>query len=1050
VVGRTLNHYKILEPLGAGGMGEVYLAEDTRLERRVALKVLPADMEGDPERLERFEREAKAIASLNHPNIVTIHSVEEAQGLDGDTLHFITMELVEGRTLDEEIVPSGLTIDRLFAIAVPLADAVGAAHQRGITHRDLKPGNIMLTPDGRLKVLDFGLAKLAADAPAFPATDPAAATAATVAAAPITEEGKVLGTVAYMSPEQAEGKPVDNRSDIFSLGIILYELSTGDLPFTGDTKMSILSSIIKETPAPVTEIKRDLPNHLGRIINRCLEKDPDRRFQSSQDVRNDLAGLKEEMDSGEVVTTQKSIDAMRGKSDVMQGTSDVSDMAPAAGAASPGGWLQNKRVVGGISAVAVVAVSVLGWWTILGRDGDLSVDRSGSGRDADGRVETIADARPSVAILHFDNLSGDESLDWLRTGLTELLVTDLSQSTDLRVITTDALYEILEETGNLDARVTTASLVREVAERADVDHVVVASFIRAGETFRLSARLQEPATGETLAAETVEGIGEDSVFASLDDLTRRIKNRLEVPVAASRVVDRDLSEVATPSIDAYRHYAEGIEQKNQHRYPGAISAFERAVELDPEFAMAFAQLSVVYGNIFDFETAAEWAEKAIEHADRLTERERYYVEGRYYSLDPATAMQSIEAYEKALALYPDDTASRNNVALRYSELERYEEAVAHFEDLFRRGTAFLPAYFNAAMAYAANDECDKAYDLLRDLSRRQPEYHFVYQNLAMILVSCNRPDEAEAAQATYRESVEAGAPGSLLDGMVPVWLHILRDEFDLAVEANEVLAESVSPFFRYAFYPSHISLIHTYRGEMAEALAIAMEAAEAVPEGSPARYFVWYNLAMIHLSAGDPEAALEAIDAAGQTAPDVAAEAGLAALAVVAQARAGRAVAAETAARRHERLSEQLPSSRTERQRLRIEGELALARDDLATARQRLKAAAGLLPPGSEHPAFDAFVEYNYPLAVTELASGDTTEAGALFERITQAGSQRIYYPLEFIRSFYFLGKIAEDGGDVDAARRYYQRFLDYWDNGDIDTDRVEAARAYIDSTEAP
>jgi Tol biopolymer transport system component len=284
LVGTSIGHYHIAELLGKGGMGEVYAAEDTRLGRRVALKVLSRELAADGDRRERFEREARAVAALNHPNIVTIHSVEEAGGV-----HFLTLELVEGRTLDALIPPGGLPLDRILAYAIPLADAVGAAHQRGITHRDLKPGNVMVSDDGRVKVLDFGLAKL---------KESDASLAASLPTQELTGEGRIVGTVAYMSPEQAEAKPVDPRSDVFSLGVVIFEMATSQRPFKGDTQFSLLSSIIKDTPASLADLKADLPQDLARIVRRCLSKDPEDRYQTAKDLRNDLRALKEDLSSG--------------------------------------------------------------------------------------------------------------------------------------------------------------------------------------------------------------------------------------------------------------------------------------------------------------------------------------------------------------------------------------------------------------------------------------------------------------------------------------------------------------------------------------------------------------------------------------------------------------------------------------------------------------------------------------------------------------------------------------------------------------------------------
>jgi Tol biopolymer transport system component len=281
----ALKHYQIVRLLGKGGMGEVYLAHDTKLGRDIAVKVLPNRLSTDRDDLERFAREARAVATLNHPNIVTIHSVEEADGVN-----FITMELVTGKTLGDIIPRGGLALDALLNIAIPLADAIGTAHDKSIIHRDLKPGNVMLTQDGRVKVLDFGLAKLG-DAPDAASTD--------FTTHRITGVGLIVGTTSYMSPEQAAGKPLDGRSDVFSLGVVLYEMATGERPFKGDSSVSVLSSILKDTPRPVTEINPALPTLFARIIRTCLQKDAERRYQSAKDVRNELQTLKEDLASGE-------------------------------------------------------------------------------------------------------------------------------------------------------------------------------------------------------------------------------------------------------------------------------------------------------------------------------------------------------------------------------------------------------------------------------------------------------------------------------------------------------------------------------------------------------------------------------------------------------------------------------------------------------------------------------------------------------------------------------------------------------------------------------
>jgi eukaryotic-like serine/threonine-protein kinase len=347
MIGRELGHHRILGQLGQGGMGVVYLAEDLKLGRRVALKVLPPDLAQDPARRARFEREARAIAALNHPNIVTIHSVEEAEGVS-----FLTMELIDGRKLTDLLTRDGVPLSKTLEWSLAMADALVAAHKQGIVHRDLKPDNVMVTSEGRVKVLDFGLAKLREGLSQERA-------AAQLATASITEEGKIVGTVAYMAPEQAEGKPTDSRSDIFSFGVVLYEVATGKRPFHGDTAISTLSSILKDTPQPVHEVNAALPEQLGRIVRRCLAKDPARRYQSTDDLRNELHELKDEVASGEWSA----------------GRTSASGTLPAA-ATVPARRTMRGVWVGGAIALLVLALAALAWLRPGGRAGGSRADVS--------------------------------------------------------------------------------------------------------------------------------------------------------------------------------------------------------------------------------------------------------------------------------------------------------------------------------------------------------------------------------------------------------------------------------------------------------------------------------------------------------------------------------------------------------------------------------------------------------------------------------------------------------------------------------------------------
>ena len=747
-VGTTLAHYRIKGKLGRGGMGEVYLAEDTKLNRDVALKVLPPDVASDPERLARFEREAKAVAGLNHPNIVTLHSIEEADGT-----RFITMERVSGQTLSTLVPETGLKLARFFKLAIALADALSTAHAKGITHRDLKPENVMVDDDGRLKILDFGLAKLA------PA--PSASEESELKTASVTQDGRILGTVSYMSPEQAQGKAIDHRSDIFSLGILLYEMATGVRPFKGDNNMSVLSGILKDEPAPVTEVNGELPRPLARMIQRTLEKDAKNRYQSTADLRKDLEDLQRDVETGEISAT------------------GLSSPGLSAASARPA-WLWPAAVAG--SAFLAGAL----WLT------------RGTHTPAPPPVEIVAieDDRPSLAIFYFDNLTGDPSLDWLRTGLTDMLVTDLTQSPDLRVLGTTRLYQILEQMGRLDGRTTSFEVIQAVAQKARVTNAPVGSFVKAGDTIRISVRLQDATSGEVIASERVEGQGEESIFSLVDALTQRIRDRYQISGPVSMNLDRDLKDVTTSSLKAYKAYVEGVKLHEELREQEAIPHLEQAVELDPDFAMAWAKLSVSSGNLGRKDKATEYAKRALDLVDHLSPRERYYIEGRYYSLDPREGERAIAAYEKAVNEY-DHTSARNNLAQAYIELQRYPEAIEHLEHLRQRGMTFPGTYSALSQAYVATGDYEKSYEVLKEFTEANRTMAAGWHNLAKLLIAWGRYDDAREAVATGEQlDSESGTAASQR------WqIAVLEDDWSTAERMAAELADAGHASMRWMMYP---------------------------------------------------------------------------------------------------------------------------------------------------------------------------------------------------------------------------------------------------------
>jgi len=986
LVGRTLGPYRVVESLGSGGMGEVYLAEHLQLGRRVALKVLPPEMAVHKEKLARFEREARAVAQLTHPGIVVLHTIEEVDGL-----RFITMEHVEGTTLSQAIPQHGLPLERFLPIAIALTDAVAAAHGKGILHRDLKPENVMLTAEGRVKVLDFGLAKLRFD-------EPADGDRTTRETQSVTQDGRIVGTVAYMSPEQAQGLPVDHRSDIFSVGILLYEMASGERPFKGNTNLSVLSSILKDTPRPVSELRDDVPRPLARMIQRALEKRPEDRYQSASDLRRDLEDLKRDLDSGELLMTT---------------TTGRQRLAAVAA-----GRRRRWRAPLALAAVALVAVGALGLW-LRGR-----------------APAPSDDDRRSLAVFYFDNLTGDPKLDWLRTGLTDMLVTNLSQSPGLRVLSTARLYQMLEDLGHRDDRSTSAGVVERVSQRAQATTAIVGSYVRAGSQIRIQASLQDARTGEVLASERVEGDAENGLFALVDELTGRLRGRLDTRTARFMGHGRKIEEVTTNSIEAYKAYAEGSRLHERLQERDAQGYFEKAVQFDPGFAMALAKLSVVHANLENMDKAREYSARALDKAGNLPPAERHYIEGRHYSLDPATLDKAIAAYQEAVDEAPDHTSARNNLAQLLIEQRRYPEALAHLEELRRRGMTFPGTWMSLAEAYTATGQPDRGREALEAYAREHPDRSAAYENLGLFELVQGRLDPALAAfdraaelRPDQRSKVELGR----------FVVAVLQDRWKDAEAAADALARSDDPRDRWAGGEGR-AIASLYRGDVGAARRIAEEGvthAGTSDERAGARIF----RARLEMELGGfPAAAAEADRLIADVGPGnrkAAAEGQ--ALRAICLSKLGRHAEAERSASDAESFLATIPKPDAELSGLQLRAEMALARGDHAEARRLLEKAAAL-PPRMKIDLSAQPVEIQYALARAALATGDKAAARQSLQRVVGAGPPRVLAPIPYVRSLALLAAIEDEAGRAAAARKLYEEYLRYWKTGEVD--RRDVARA--------
>jgi tetratricopeptide (TPR) repeat protein/TolB-like protein/predicted Ser/Thr protein kinase len=994
--GSRLSHYEILDEISRGGMGVVYRALDLSLNREVALKVLPPELVSNTERRQRFIQEAQAASALEHPNIAVIYEIGEADGVS-----FIAMELIRGEKLSASLSVSPLAAARALELAVEMAEALALAHDKGIVHRDLKPANVMVTQQGHAKIIDFGLAKLVA---------PIAGDAVSETKLGDTNPGTVLGTVSYMSPEQVRGGRVDHRTDIFSFGILLHEMLCGQPPFRGPSGVETLNSILTAIPPALPSlggaVSPDAAAEIQRIRDKCLAKAPDDRYQGMRDVVVDLRAARRRLESSSFAAVPDS-----------------------------------KRVRRFWWAAAVAVVGVIGvafganrWWS---------------------PAAVPADTKPSLAVLYFENNTGNESLDWMRTGLADMLVTDLSQSPELEIVGTDRVQQILTELNRADSRSVSFDVVQELARRAGVNTVLVGSYVKAGESIRINVRLQDTADGRILAAERVDAAGESHLFATVDDLTRRIKAKLEplwrgrqpsglfaTPVTVSTAmtagVDRDLREVTTSSIEAYRYYAEGINLHERQREAESIPLFEKALAVDPNFALAMAKLAVVHSNLNHPAESADYARRAFEHVDRVTARERYYIEGYHFGRRQETLARAIEAYEKGLSLYPDHASVRNNLALLYVQLERQDDALPHLEELRRRGMTFPGSYGILASIYVSRGEFETAVKVLQEYLQRHPDVAQAHGFLGNVLATWGKLDDALAAF----DRVDALDPGATVAAAGRFTVHVLRSQWAEARGVAEKLTPSQDSFRRFLGH-SQLATLQLYRGHSTGTLDALERAARAYTRPGPNTANARIRAAAVQMAVGNPGAALaEALKArsdgqgAGAEWPAIQAVA-------LAQLVNGRTAEANRTLDELRRLAAQLPSERELRRVHHLAGQIALDRGDHARAAQELVEAAKRLPrypvvgPGG---AGVVAAQIWFSLGSVYLAMGNAESAEPWFRRIVESTVERANAPLEYVRSVYLLATIHESRGEKEKARAGYQRFLEHWRDGDLDRDKVANA----------
>jgi predicted Ser/Thr protein kinase/predicted Zn-dependent protease len=621
MIGQTISHYRVLRKVGSGGMGVVYEAEDLKLHRRVALKFLTQGVAADSTALRRFEREAQAASALNHPNICTIYEVEEY-----DRQPLIVMELLEGESLKERIRKGPIPIEELLDFGIQISDALEAAQIKGIIHRDIKPGNIVVVGRGRVKILDFGLAKMLSR----PLVEDE------IEEESLTHEGVIPGTTAYMSPEQVKGEEIDGRSDLFSLGVVLYELATGQRPFAKKNRVLTMDAILHAQPPAPTTLNSQLPAGLDKIICRALEKDRERRYQHASDLRSDLLGLKRATESG---------------------TSAVISAVPAA--------THPKRHIAGwmlaLSAGVVAIVVAFGVFFYSHR-------------------ATALTERDTIVLADFDNKTGDPVFD---DTLKQALVVDLEQSPFLNVLSDRKVTAMLRLMGRPLNQPLVGEAARELCERAGSKAMLAGSITNLGNEYIIGLNAINCTTGDTLVAEQARASGKSEVLKSLDISVSAMRTKLGESLASVQKFDTPIEEATTASLEALKAYSIGRRTGFAKGDLAALPYYQRAVELDPKFALAYRSIAVAYINLGQATRGRENGTRAFELRERVSEREKYAIDSSYYSWVTGEVEKSNEVYELAKQSYPRDFLFLLNLGDNYMRLGQWQKALQNNQEAMR-------------------------------------------------------------------------------------------------------------------------------------------------------------------------------------------------------------------------------------------------------------------------------------------------------------------------------------------------------------------------------
>jgi serine/threonine protein kinase/tetratricopeptide (TPR) repeat protein len=969
--------YQVIEELGHGGMGRVYKVFDTKIKEKIALKLIKPEIASDKETIERFGNELRLARKISQRNVCRMFDIGEAEGA-----HFITMEYVHGEDLKSMIHMTGsLSVGMLLSVGKQVCDGLAEAHNLGVVHRDLKPQNIMIDKNGNAKIMDFGIARL-------------------VREKGITGPSVMIGTPEYMSPEQAEAKEIDHRSDIYSLGVILYEMATSHVPFEGETALSVAMKHKGEVPKNPKQLNPHIPDDLGAVILKCLEKDKARRYQSASDVHSELEKIEKGIPTTErVVPERKTI------------TSREITVK----------FTLRKIAIPALGFLALAAIAM-----VIFR----FIPKKQSG-------PPLPSGKPSLAIVYFENISGDKSLDAWKTGLTELLITKLSQSKFINVLSSDRVFSILKRLNLQEAKKYSTEDLVKVADEGGAVYTVSGSLMKAGKTIIMTLTLQKPRTGEVISPLNIECNGEEEIFTKVDELARTIKSDMNLsPDQIATDINKEANKITTSFPEAYKYYSEGRRYHNNYEFHMSIPLMEKAIGIDPGFAMAYRSLAMSYSGLGDNAEYNKYIQKALDLSDRVSDRERYIIQAEYYKGAGKAFDKAIEVYDRLLALYPDDFNGNVGLADIYYELNEWDKTIDLSERAIRSHDDSIYPYLYITYAYLAKGQYQKAKEAPDFYLRTFGDNFNMYWLLSLINLNQGKygPALFDVEKAIKLNSNDFD--NIMLRGCI----YLCQADFKEAHKDFYRGLDLVDHELRYT-HTGILTYLFTVQGKYVDArtqLGLDLEAS--------IKHKDWEREGLARLRLAYLEYRLKNYDRAMEECDR--------ALAIVAAYDGDQMAslfwktmifvemnqldkAQQTAVELKSLIEKKM--NRDIRGLDLLAGMIELRKNNFGQSVEYLQQAISLMPFqylwGKDNSL------YLDCLARAYYKSGDLDKARKEYEKITSLTTGRIAYGDIYPISFYMQGKIAEQQGDKARASQNYLKFLDLWKDADPGLPEVEDAR---------